>query len=245
MSKLGSLRENLDLVESKIQEALRIAGRKREEITLIAVTKRHPSEIVGELLKLGVLNIGESYVQEALTKQAEIALLKNEYKDILWHMIGHVQSRKAAQVAANFNMLHSVDSMKLASRLNKAAAHSKRIFPVLIQVNVSGEQSKFGFDAADEKEWQALLSDIGELIGFENLEIRGLMSILPFDINDNVAREMFSKTRNLRDYFHQQFPNQQWDGLSMGMSGDFENAILEGSTMLRLGSIILGPRPTI
>ena len=237
------IKENLAAVEHRIREALLLAGQSRDEIKLIVVTKTHPTKIIESLIHLGVSDIGESYVQEALNKQSEIRLPGPENKDMQWHMIGHVQSRKAALVAKHFDMLHSVDSIKLAGRLNRAAAELSIIFPVLIQVNVSGEQSKFGFNAVNEKDWNSLMNDLAEIMNFKNLKFQGLMSIPPFDSDEAIARLMYSKTRELRDRFQNQFPDHQWSELSMGMSSDFESAIKEGSTILRLGSVILGPRP--
>lgn len=244
MIRMDTVKDNLDIVEGKIQEALRIAGRKREEIKLVVVTKTHSSELVKDLLELGVRDIGESYVQEALKKQIDIAIHEPGYSDVQWHMIGHVQSRKAAQVAENFAMIHSVDSLKLARRLNQAAYDLNKTFPVLIQVNISGEQSKFGFAAANENEWHILLNELEELTELEKLNIQGLMSIPPFDVDNTAARKMYSKTRKLRDYFQHNFPDHHWGELSMGMSGDFESGIKEGATILRLGSVILGTRST-
>jgi hypothetical protein len=242
MIRIDAWRQNLEYVEDRIQKATNKAGRKREDIQLIVVTKTHSADIVEELLELGVRDIGESYVQEGIEKKRAIAELGRDFGGVHWHMIGHVQSRKAENVAEHFDSVHSVDSVKLARRLNKFAGEHQKRLPALLQVNVSGEASKYGFEAEDESGWLELAGKIEEIAGLENIEIQGLMSIPPFDTNEKVARENFSKTRRLRDMLAQKFTEINWKHLSMGMSADYETAILEGASMLRLGTAILGRR---
>ena len=243
MIRIDAWRQNLAFVEDDIREAARQAGRAREDIQLIVVTKAHSVDIVEELLELGVRDIGESYVQEALEKQAVIAEYEPKYEDARWHMIGHVQSRKAGAVAEAFDWVHSVDSLKLARRLGRFAEERGQVLKALLQVNVSGEESKYGLDAKDEDKWPALAEEVGELVSIKGLDIQGLMSIPPFDPDESVARAAYAKTRRLRELLSGTFREHAWTHLSTGMSGDFKAAILEGATMLRLGSVILGPRP--
>ena len=157
-------------------------------------------------------------------------------------MIGHVQSRKAADVAAEFHWVHSVDSLKLANRLSRFAHGANRNLPVLLELNVGGEASKYGFPANDQQAFSTNLDEIAQILELPNVSVRGLMSIVPMSSEASQARPFFARTRILRDKLAAMFSSVNWDHLSMGMSGDFEAAILEGSTMVRIGTAILGPR---
>jgi pyridoxal phosphate enzyme (YggS family) len=157
-------------------------------------------------------------------------------------MIGHVQSRKAVDVAGSFSWVHSVDSLKLASRLSTFAGQAGCELQVLLEVNVGGEESKHGFPAHDQAAFQAKLGEIEQILQLPNVHVRGLMSMAPMTAEGEKARPFFERTRLIRDELSAKFPSARWEQLSMGMSGDFEAAILEGATMVRIGTAILGPR---
>lgn len=214
------------------------AGRK-DRIELVVVTKGHGAEAITILATLGVTEIGESYVEETRAKQEELTRTAG----IRWHMIGHVQSRKADEAARYFHLVHSVDSLKLARRLDRFAGLAGRALPILLELNVGGEASKYGWPASDDKLFKAALPQIEEILQLPNLKVRGLMSIAPMTEKPGSARQYFECTRLHRDQLANLFPAGDWSQLSMGMSDDFEVAILEGATLVRIGTAILGPRP--
>ena len=158
-------------------------------------------------------------------------------------MIGHVQSRKAKMVAGKFKLVHSVDRLKLADQLNKFAAEAGEKLPILLQFNVSGEQTKFGWEASNQTAWDQLLPDVEAILQREFLQVHGLMTLAPFSPNPESARQFFVRLRQLRDYFAACYPDQHWVELSMGMSGDYQVAVQEGATIVRIGTAILGPLP--
>jgi pyridoxal phosphate enzyme (YggS family) len=233
-----SITRNLEQVLAKIALSAGQAGRNPQDVCLVVVTKTHPVEVVEALLTAGVNCIGESYIEEALPKIAALA----GRSGVEWHMIGHVQSRKARQVIENFQFLHSLDSLKLANHLNKCAGESGKVLPVLLESNVSAEQSKSGWPAWDEAQWPELLSPIQQVLTLPNLEVRGLMTLAPLVDDPDQARPFFQRLRKLQSFLSHNFPHANWQELSMGMSADFEVAIQEGATMVRIGQAILGPR---
>jgi pyridoxal phosphate enzyme (YggS family) len=158
-------------------------------------------------------------------------------------MIGHVQSRKADLVAVHFSMLHSLDSVKLGGRLNRYCEEAGRTLPVLLEINVSGEESKFGFSGWDEHHWKELRPVIEQIMTFPHLNLRGLMTMPPFYENPEQTRPYFQRLRHLQAYLKDRFPQITWTELSMGTSVDFIAAIEEGATYVRVGQAILGPRP--
>ena len=222
--------ERIEQVEARIHSACNQAGRKREEVTLVAVSKRQPVDAIREAAGEGLSVFGENRVQEALTKIPELPA------GIDWHLIGHLQTNKVKHVArAGFALIHSVDSERLLRALNQAAQEAGISQPVLLQVNVSGEASKFGLPPGEV----AGLLDVAT--GLHNLEIRGLMTMPPFTEDPEGAAPHFAALRDLRDDASASsgFPLGE---LSMGMSHDLEVAIREGSTMVRVGTDVFGPR---
>jgi pyridoxal phosphate enzyme (YggS family) len=157
-------------------------------------------------------------------------------------MIGHVQSRKAQSVAENFHFLHSLDGIKLAKRIDRFCADVNKVLPVLLEFNVGGEASKSGWDASDETSWQALLQEVQEVLTLPNLKIRGLMTMPPIDENAELSRPYFQKLKRLQEFFAKQFPQVDFLELSMGTSADYEIAIEEGATFVRVGTAIVGAR---
>jgi pyridoxal phosphate enzyme (YggS family) len=232
------LRVNLEHVQARIAAAEQAAGRPAESVRLVVVSKGHPAEAIQELYELGVRDIGESYVQEAEGKQLAVQGLAG----LKWHMIGHVQSRKADLVAGRFDLVHSVDSLKLAERLDRTAGEAGKKLPVLLECNVSGEFSKHGWAAQDPLRRVTLMETLEPVLALPNLQVQGLMSIAPIVQHAGQARPYFAETRKFRDQLARRFWQTEWGELSMGMSDDFEVAIQEGATMVRVGTAILGTR---
>ncbi len=233
-----SIADNLAQVRQRIAEAARRAGRRPEDIALMAVTKTFPPETIREAYAAGQRLFGENRVQEFAEKVPALANLPG----IEFHLIGHLQSNKAAKAAQIFAGIDSVDSLHLAEKLNAAAKNDAKRLPVLIEINVGGEAAKSGV-APDSPELEALLAAAPRL---EHLEFRGLMSIPPFTDDPQAGRPYFRTLRELRDQIAtRKLPAVGMDVLSMGMSHDFEIAIEEGSTCVRVGTAIFGERARI
>jgi pyridoxal phosphate enzyme (YggS family) len=202
------------------------------------VTKTQPVEVVQAAMEAGVRILGENYPEEGVTKMQFLA----QQSGVEWHMIGHVQSRKARLVADHFALLHSLDSLKLAQRLDRFAAEAGRVLPVLLEFNVGGEESKSGWNASDESGWNTVLPEIADLLNLPNLRVQGLMTMPPLGIDPEDSRRFFLQLRQLRDYLAMQFPNADWHELSMGTSADYIVAVEEGATLVRVGTAIVGAR---
>ena len=222
---------NIAHVRSTIAEAALRVGRAPEEITLVAVSKTMPVELVQMAYNLGVTDFGENRVQEALPKIAAF-----HPQDLRWHMIGHLQSNKASKVVSSFYCVHSVDSLHLAQTLNRYAVERGRQLPVLLQVNVSGEFSKEGMSPAEALE---LTRQFAEL---PHIQVEGLMTIAPLVEDPEQVRPVFRELRILRDQLRAELPSYSWHHLSMGMTGDYTVAIEEGATIVRIGRAIFGER---
>nr|WP_290669812.1 YggS family pyridoxal phosphate-dependent enzyme [Ardenticatena sp.] len=234
-----TIEANLQTVQNRIADAAARAGRSPDEMTLVAVTKTHPPEVVRLVYDLGVRDVGENRVHEALDKQTALA----ELSDLRWHMIGHVQSRKVRDVVGRFVLIHSLDSLKRARRYQRMAERlGVEQVNVLLEVNVSGEASKYGFPAVRESDVLALEDAVAQMLTLPALRIHGLMTMAPFVPDVESIRPVFRATRRLRDRLAHRFPRVNWDVLSMGMSNDYEVAIEEGATMVRIGTAIFGPR---
>jgi len=232
-----SVLENIAAIHERIAAATRRAGRRPEEIALMAVSKTHPAERIREAYAAGLRLFGENRVQEFASKAAALADLAGAD----WHMIGHLQSNKAGKAAELFAAVDSVDSVKLAEKLNAAARSMGKRMAVLIEINVGGEAAKTGV-APDSRELEELLLAAPR---FEQLEFCGLMAVPPFTDDPEDARPYFRKLRELRDAIAaRKLPDIRTDVLSMGMSHDFEVAITEGSTRIRVGTAIFGERAT-
>jgi hypothetical protein len=221
--------ERLDAICGRIAAACGRSGRAVSEVTLVAVTKTHPPESVDALARRGVLDVGESKVQEA---KAKIPLCNGRLR---WHGIGHLQTNKARDAVRLFSMLHAVDSLRLAEELERHAADAARRVSVLLEVNVSGEGSKFGLKPEDVA---AAACAVNRL---PHLELRGLMTMPPFHEDPEPARPFFRRLAEIRRDAEQALGGPLPD-LSMGMSGDFEVAIEEGATLVRIGTALLGER---
>jgi pyridoxal phosphate enzyme (YggS family) len=226
------LTANFEHVRQRIAAACARSGRKAESVTLLPVSKGQPAEVVCAAAELGLSIFGENRVQEA---KAKIGLCPGRLR---WHLIGHLQSNKCRDAVHFFAMIQSVDSLALAREINRWAEKSAKTMPVLIEVNVAGESSKFGY--APEQ----VLAELKEINSLPKIELRGLMTVAPFAEDAEKVRPVFSRLRELKgeceDLLSAPLPE-----LSMGMSGDFEVAVEEGATMIRLGSAVLGPRAAL
>ncbi len=225
------VKENLSVVENNIQAACKRAGRLREEVTLIAVSKTKPVSMIQEAMKEGIMDFGENKVQELKSKYEMLP------KHLRWHLIGHLQTNKVKYIVDKTVLIHSVDSYKLAEQINKEALKKGIICNALIEVNIAGEETKFGV-SADE-----VYPLIREISKYLNLRIKGLMTIAPFVDNPEKNREHFRNLRQLNiDIKSKNIDNVTMDILSMGMTGDYEVAVEEGATMIRVGTGIFGER---
>jgi pyridoxal phosphate enzyme (YggS family) len=234
------LETNLETVRERIASATKRVGRDPSEVLLVAVTKTQPPEVIQAVYELGVRDFGENRVGEA---QAKVDHLP---EDVTWHMIGHIQSRKAAQAVSLFQIVHSVDRVKIARRLDRFCEDRIEPLPILIECNVSGEQSKYGFDAdqwaeRNEHQWEALLAAVKEIMALPNLQVQGLMTMAPIVTHAEETRPVFARLRQLRDRLATVLPQADWPHLSMGMTDDFEVAIEEGATLVRVGRAIFDP----
>jgi pyridoxal phosphate enzyme (YggS family) len=241
---MTALRENLEQLEDAIAAACRKAGRGRGEVELMAVSKTYPAETIAEAAGLGLRLFGENRVQEFGAKAPALAGWRAEGSNaaadepILVHLIGHLQSNKAARAAELFDAVDSVDTVRLAERLNEAAGKLGKRLPVLIEVKLSPEETKAGLEP-ESAEAGELLARLPEL---EHLETRGLMTIAPWGVAEDVTRACFRSLREWRDRWAAEYPKLGLDVLSMGMSGDFGLAIEEGATRIRVGTALFGKR---
>ena len=225
------LKENLANVREKINIACKKVGRNPDEVTLVAVSKMKPLEDIETLLETGQMEYGENYVQELCDKYEKIS------RPVHWHMIGHLQRNKVKYIIDKACLIHSVDSLRLAETISQEAVKKNVTASILIEVNVAGEESKFGVAPNDTEE---LIEKISHL---SNIQVKGLMTIAPFVENAEENREIFRNLRNLSvDIQEKKFNNVTMNVLSMGMTGDYEVAIEEGATMVRVGTGIFGER---
>jgi pyridoxal phosphate enzyme (YggS family) len=235
-----------------MQAAARRAGRDPDEVTLVAVTKTHPVEVMRAAYQAGLQDFGENRVEEGREKipafNEWLAANAEASQRPTWHMIGHLQSRKAADALAHFDIIHSVDSLKLAERLNRMAdtPGDRLPVPILLECNVSGEASKYGFELSrwgEDREVRAAFFDVvRRIIQLPRLRLQGLMTMAPIVPDPEQARAVFVALRALRDALADEFPTVEWRHLSMGMTDDYEVAIEEGATLIRVGRAIFGPR---
>jgi pyridoxal phosphate enzyme (YggS family) len=234
------IRENYLRVLEQIEQAAQRAGRPASDARLIVVTKTHPPENVRAAIDAGARDLGENYAEEAIAKILEIGAVDGGLR---WHMIGHVQSRKAKLIPGHFGLAQTVDSLKLAALLDRFAAERGVRQPILLEVNVSGEESKFGYSAWDSSAWDRLLPEFEKIAALPNLEICGLMTMPPFAEAPEASRPFFKRMRALQVFLDKAIVRVNWRELSMGTSLDFAVAIEEGATLVRVGTAILGPRP--
>ncbi|MDD6551270.1 MAG: YggS family pyridoxal phosphate-dependent enzyme [Lachnospiraceae bacterium] len=228
---MGTVSDNLKAVEDKIQKACDRAGRDRSEVTLIAVSKTKPVEMLMEAYNDGIRTFGENKVQELTGKIEQMP------GDIQWHMIGHLQRNKVKYIAGKVALIHSVDSYRLAEEINIQAKKHGCIIPILIEVNVANEESKFGVKLEETEDL------VRECAALDGITVKGLMTIAPFVENPEDNRPVFKALKDKSvDIADKNIDNVSMDILSMGMTNDYEIAIEEGATMVRVGTGIFGAR---
>lgn len=223
------IKANWENIQSRVALAAHRAGKKPEEITIVAISKLFPAGAIRMAVEFGITNIGESRVQEAEEKIKSLGGIAR------WHMIGHVQSNKAKRAVELFDMIQSVDSLKLAELLNQYAADTNKKIECLLEINSSGEKSKFGLEPQDA------ISTIAEVSSFKNIVLSGLMTVGPLTDDEDAMRKAFALTADLFQK-GKEIAGESFGYLSMGMSSDFEMAIEEGSNMVRIGTAIFGER---
>ena len=225
------IKSNLDIVEKNILSACEKVGRNRDEITLIAVSKTKPVSLLNDAYEAGIRDFGENKVQEMCDK------FECMEKDIRWHMIGHLQTNKVKYLIGKTTLIHSVDSYKLACEIEKHAAKHDVIMDVLIEVNIAEEETKFGLSE------EAVIELVKEVSKLPHVRVKGLMTVAPYVVNSEENRPFFRKIKQLSvDINNQNIDNVSMDILSMGMTGDYQVAIEEGATMVRVGTGIFGER---
>ena len=232
MSK-SSIKDNLAVVRQQLSQAVTEAGRSPEEIQLIAVSKTKPTAMINEAILANHNAFGENMVQEAINKMSALKNIDN----IEWHMIGHLQKNKVKFCPGNFQWIHSINSIELAKKLEERCALKQQNINVLIQVNLSQEKSKYGVQQLDELFQLAETLHAGQWI-----KLRGLMTIPAPDLGETSTRKLFEKLRMWRDQLQNELDAPEITELSMGMTADFQWAIQEGATMIRLGTAIFGSR---
>lgn len=225
---------NLAQVRQRMAAAAHRAGRDPAAITLVAVSKTKPLALIQAAQAAGQIDFGENRLEELWEKVN--ALQEEPGPPIRWHMIGSIQSRKTSQAVGPFALIHSVDRVKIAHRIAQTAQEAGRVMPILLEVNVSGEASKQGFSPSD------LSAAVAEIAALEGVEIQGLMTMAPLVDDPQETRPFFRELRQLLERLREQFPNLAWRHLSMGMTNDFEVAVEEGATIIRVGSAIFGSR---
>lgn len=235
---VASIRERYLHTLEQIATAARKSNRDPQAIRLVVVTKSQPLEVAQAAIEAGVKILGENYPEEGVMKIQSLA----GQSGVEWHMIGHVQSRKARLVADHFALLHSLDSLKLAQRLDRFAAEQNRTLPVLLEFNLGGEESKTGWEVSDESAMAKILPDIQSVLDLPNLRVRGLMTMPPLGAEPEDSRRFFQSLRLLRDQLASLYPQADWRELSMGTSADFTVAVAEGATLVRVGTAIVGTR---
>ena len=237
--KVALIKENLATIKTRMAKSAERSGREVKDIKLVAVTKLLSLETIKAGIAAGLRDFGENYPEQA---EEKICALAGGEK-LTWHMIGHIQSRKTRTVCSHFDWVHSVDRLKIARYLDRYCAEINRIMPILIEVNVSGEESKHGWNAWDENSWPDLVAQFKEISLFPHIKIHGLMSMPPFFDDPEKTRPFYQRLGRLQQFLKDQLPEISWDELSIGTSFDYEVAIEEGATIIRLGTTIFGARP--
>lgn len=232
------IRDNYMRVVERIRDAAASAGRDPECIRLVIVTKTQPIDLIRSVIEAGATDLGENYIEEAASKIEGLG----GYKEIHWHMIGHLQRRKTQNFLRYFEYLHSLDSIKLAAKIDQLASAENRVIPAWLEVNTSGEASKSGWNISVEQHWDLILAEIQEIISLSNIKVLGVMTVPPFSEAPGESRPYFQLLRKFRDHVINNLHPEGFEELSMGMSSDFEVAIEEGSTCVRIGQAIFGPR---
>lgn len=243
----SQIAERVAAIQARMAAAAQRANRSPDDVTLIAVTKTHSARRIAHVIAADVHHLGENRVQEAAEKAA---FFTDAAVPLHWHLIGHLQRNKARRAVGLFDLIHSVDNLQLAVTLNRlvdeTSAMGQRRLPILLQVNVSGEESKEGFalnGGVHSAHWPTFIDTVQRIAALPFIHVQGLMTIAPYSrAIETVVRPCFRALREVRDTLAQQVPDGDWRHLSMGMSDDFEPAIEEGATLVRVGTAIFGSR---
>lgn len=227
----------LDLCED-VRKTAEKCGRSAEDIKIVLVTKHQPVEKINAAIKAGANHLAENYPELLLPKLLEIV----SSSKVNWHMIGHIQSRKTDLIMDHFDYVHSIHSVKIAQRLQTRGIENLRSIPVLLEVNVSGEESKNGYRLSTMQEYESFLSDVHTISEMSHLKLSGLMVMPPFTKNSEESRKYFADLRVLLEKVNHDLPGLQLTELSMGTSQDYQVAIEEGATLLRIGTLVFGER---
>lgn len=242
-----ALAERYESVRKRIEWAAARVDRNPQDITLVAVTKTWPAEVVIAAYELGMRHFGENRPEELAEKRDAVEAALGADSGITWHLIGPLQSRKTTIAADNADYFHALDRIKIARRLSDRLQETGKTLPVLLEVNVSGEESKHGFDASrweeEERQRQRLSEIARQIIEFPGLELRGLMTMAPWDAENEVILGTFRRTHALAVWLEEKVPQAaSWKVLSMGMTDDFELAVMQGATLIRVGRALFGSR---
>lgn len=243
---MNAIADRYAAVQERIAAAAARAGRDPAAITLVAVTKTWPAEVVVAAYQAGMRHFGENRAGELAEKRPQVAAALGAGSGIVWHQIGTLQSRKTPLVAEHADVFHALDRLKIARRLSRDLGENGRLLPTFVEVNLSGEESKSGYaafrweeDATQRDKLRTVIETTAQLPG---LELHGLMTMAPWQVADDVIRNVFQRTRRLAEWLQAEFPHLTLNQLSMGMTDDFEIAIEEGATHLRVGRAIFGER---
>jgi pyridoxal phosphate enzyme (YggS family) len=236
---VAKIKTNLQAVTAQMSQAAQSAGRDVGQVKLVIVTKAQPVGVISAVVEAGGRFLGENYPEETVPKIQSLGTQEGIY----WHMIGHLQSRKAGLVAEYFDALHSLDTVRLAQKLDQQLSEKNRTLPVLLELNVGGEESKNGWPAWDETSLDSLLPDVEEVLSLEHLPVQGLMAMPPWNEDPEASRPYFVRLRRLSEVLARRFGEEHFRELSMGTSVDFVPGIQEGATYVRIGQAIVGPRP--
>ncbi len=249
MGRVEEIASNVARIQERIADAARRGGREPSDVALIAVSKTHPPDLIEAVAAGGIWDFGENRIQEAVEKIPRVGV-----PDLRWHLIGHLQRNKARRAVQLFDLVHSLDSLRLAEALSRVLKEERAALPdapprrlaVLLQVNLAGEEQKEGFELAggirNEAAWDRFCGDVGRIVTLPWLEVRGLMTVAPYVDDAEQVRPVFRQLREVRDALADRFPSAAWHELSMGMTGDFEVAVEEGATLVRVGRAIFGER---
>jgi pyridoxal phosphate enzyme (YggS family) len=227
---------NLRDVRDRISQAAQRGGRDPGEVTIVAITKSFPPEVIRAAVEVGLDDIGENRVQEMRDKREWL----QDLEGVRWHLVGHLQRNKVHLALSLFDILHSLDSLRLARTVERRAAAVDQVVPLFLEVNVSGEASKYGFLLDDDE--AGFFSTVEEIIALPHLQLDGLMTVPPLVPDPEEVRPIFRRLRDLRKRLRNRFPTAPWTHLSMGMTDDYPVAVEEGATMVRLGRALFGAR---
>jgi PLP dependent protein len=236
-----TIKNNYDKIIEEINNSAIKAGRNIDDIHLVVVSKYKSVELIQAAINAGAHLFGENYPEQAVPKIKEL----RDNKSIEWHMIGHVQSRKAKIVAENFSLIHSLDTIKLAEKLNSLMVESSAQLRVLVEIKLSNEEAKSGWPAWEMQQWRSLLEDMEKIIHMPGLYVEGLMCMPPITDNPEESRPYFKQLRTVQEYLMKETNERYWKDLSIGTSADYKIAIEEGARYVRIGQAILGIREKI